>query len=169
MIIPNSEDLLVTGSHMDEESGLLSNHILRLVSDPGGRSIKEVKVLLPLKEFTSPSHQIQQIVQGLDGKLYVSVGDAETKTTRGCPVTMSMPMEFARYLTLTSIPSLVSFMRVAIVIISTGSSGYFVVPAIAGMETGIASGQVPNSRLRKCNDILPNKHQLSKNISFQTV
>jgi len=77
MIVPDSEDLLVTGSYLDQESGLLSNHILRLASKPGGRRLREIKVLLDLKEFTAPSNQIQQILAGSDGKLYVSVGDAE--------------------------------------------------------------------------------------------
>jgi Glucose / Sorbosone dehydrogenase/Cytochrome c len=79
MIIPGSEDLLVTGSYVDPESGLLFNHILRLVSEPGGRRLREVKILLDLKEVTAPSHQIQQVVAGSDGKLYVSVGDGENR------------------------------------------------------------------------------------------
>ena len=79
MIVPGSEDLLVTGSYVDPESGLLFSRILRLVSEPGGRKLREVKVLLDLKELTAPSHQIQQVVAGSDGKLYVSVGDGENR------------------------------------------------------------------------------------------
>ncbi len=77
MALPGSEDLLATGSYLDAESGLLSNHVLRLRSRPGGRKLDRVEVLFDLQEFTAPSNQIQQIRLGPDQKLYVSVGDAE--------------------------------------------------------------------------------------------
>ncbi len=77
LVLPGTEDLIVTGSYTDSESGLLSNHILRLTSEPGGRRMASQSVILDLKEFTSPSNQIQQVVIGPDEKLYVSVGDAE--------------------------------------------------------------------------------------------
>ena len=67
----------MTGAYTDEESGLLSNRILRLISSEDGKGVVDVKVVLDLKEFTSASNQIQQIMFGPDGKLYVSVGDAE--------------------------------------------------------------------------------------------
>ncbi len=79
MIVPGSEDLLVTGSYVDAESGLLFNHVLRLVSEPGGRTLRAIKVVLDMKELTAESHQIQTLVEGLDGKLYVSVGDGENR------------------------------------------------------------------------------------------
>lgn len=75
--VPGSEDLIVTGSYLDQESGLLSNHILRLVAEPGGRTTDEAVVLLDLKEFTSVIHQIHAIEIGPDDKLYVAVGDAD--------------------------------------------------------------------------------------------
>jgi len=77
MLVPDSEDLIVTAAYLDEERGLFSNRVLRLVSEPGGRRVKRVDTLLDLKQFTAPSNQIQQVTIGSDGKLYVSVGDAE--------------------------------------------------------------------------------------------
>ena len=76
--IPGSEDLIVTGTYMDKASGLLCNRVMRLISEPGGRRMREMKVLLDMAgEFTCPSNQIQQALVGPDDKLYVSVGDAE--------------------------------------------------------------------------------------------
>ncbi len=75
--IPGSNDLIVTGAYMDEASGLLQNRVLRLVSSPDGKTSVRTDTLLDLKEFTSPSNQIQQALIGPDGKLWVSVGDAE--------------------------------------------------------------------------------------------
>lgn len=77
MLLPGTEDLIITGSYKDAESGMLSNVITRLVSEPGGKRMKDRQVILDLKEFTSPCNQIQQVRLGPDGKLYVSVGDAE--------------------------------------------------------------------------------------------
>jgi len=77
LLAPESEDLFVTVAYKDESSGLLSNHVLRLVSEPGGKKMAKSEVILDLKQFTSPSNQIQQVVFGPDSKLYVSVGDAE--------------------------------------------------------------------------------------------
>lgn len=76
-IVPGTEDLLVTCSRIDAESGLLINAILRLRSRPGGKQVDRVETVLELDEFTSPSNQIQQVRVGPDGKLYVAVGDAE--------------------------------------------------------------------------------------------
>jgi len=56
---------------------LLSNKILRLVSEPGGRSAAEVRTVLDLQEPTSKSHQIQSVHVGPDKTLYVSVGDGQ--------------------------------------------------------------------------------------------
>jgi len=75
--IAGTEDLLIAGSFLDEASGLLKNRILRLRSAPGGRSAAAVETVLVLDEFTSPSHQIQQLMVGPDGKLWVAVGDGE--------------------------------------------------------------------------------------------
>ena len=75
--IPDSDDLLVTTSYLNEKAGLLSNKILRLQTTDGGKTMSEAKELLDLKEFTSPSNQIQQILVGPDGYIYCSVGDAE--------------------------------------------------------------------------------------------
>ena len=77
LLVPGTHDLIATIAYLDAASGLLSNKIVRLVSGPGGRKMKEVRTLLDLGEFTSPSNQIQQAVLGSDGKLYVSVGDGE--------------------------------------------------------------------------------------------
>ena len=77
MLVPGSEDLIVTAAYLDDERGLFSNRILRLVSEPGGRRAKRVDTLLDLKQFTAPSNQVQQASIGSDGKLYISVGDAE--------------------------------------------------------------------------------------------
>jgi len=77
LLVPGSEDLIVTAAYLDEERGLFSNRVLRLVSEPGGRRARRVDTLLDLEQFTSPSNQIQQVLIGSDGKLYVSVGDAE--------------------------------------------------------------------------------------------
>ncbi|MBI3735780.1 PQQ-dependent sugar dehydrogenase, partial [Candidatus Sumerlaeota bacterium] len=46
MVLDDSEDLLVTGSYLDDASGLLRNRIMRLVSEPGGKRMKESKTLL---------------------------------------------------------------------------------------------------------------------------
>lgn len=75
--IPGSEDLLATAAYRDPASKLLWNRILRLKSAPGGKKLDKVETILELKEYTSPSNQIQQAAVGPDGKLYVSVGDAE--------------------------------------------------------------------------------------------
>jgi glucose/arabinose dehydrogenase len=75
--VPGSEDLLVAGAYRDDATGLYKNHILRLVSQPGGRAMARREVLFDFDEFTSPAHQIQQIVVGPDGKLWVSIGDGE--------------------------------------------------------------------------------------------
>ncbi len=75
--VPKTNDLLVTTSFEDAESGLLKNRILRLIGDDDGKRMTELQVLLELDEYTSPSNQIQQVVVGSDDKLYVSVGDAE--------------------------------------------------------------------------------------------
>jgi mono/diheme cytochrome c family protein len=75
-LVPNSEDLLVTGAFSDESTGLLKNHILRLRSARGGKRVQSVETVLVLDEFTAFSNQIQQVQVGPDGKLYVSVGDA---------------------------------------------------------------------------------------------
>lgn len=75
--LPDSEDLLLTLVYQDAESGLLKNRIVRLISEPGGRKMTRMKILLDMDEFTSPSHQIQQINLGDDGYLYISVGDGE--------------------------------------------------------------------------------------------
>ena len=76
MLVPGTEDLLVTGAFQDESSGLLQNRILRLRSAPGGKRVQKVETVRVLDEFTAPSNQIQQALIGPDGKLYVSVGDA---------------------------------------------------------------------------------------------
>lgn len=73
--IPGSEDLLLTAALRDEESGLLRNHVLRLVSAPGGRRCARVEVLFAPDEPTSAAHQIQAARVGPDGKLWVSIGD----------------------------------------------------------------------------------------------
>lgn len=88
LALPDSEDLIVTGTYMDHASGLLRNRIMRLVSEPGGRRMKELKVLLDIPEFTCPSNQIQQVLLGPDGKLYVSVGDAENS---------ALSMDFSKF------------------------------------------------------------------------
>jgi glucose/arabinose dehydrogenase len=75
--LPGSDDLVISGSYQDEKSGLLKNHVLYLESEPGGRTLKRARVLLDIDEVTSPSNQIQAVRLGPDGKLYVSVGDAE--------------------------------------------------------------------------------------------
>lgn len=75
--VPGSRDLIVTTSYEHQDSGLLSNRILRLQLSRDGRSVEKQTVLLDLQEFTAPSNQIQQALVGPDGKLYVSVGDAE--------------------------------------------------------------------------------------------
>ena len=74
---PDGKDLIATAAYRDEKSGLLSNRIIRLVSEPGGKKLTKVETILDLKQFTAPSNQIQQVLVGADSKLYVSVGDAE--------------------------------------------------------------------------------------------
>ncbi len=76
-LVPGTEDLLVTGAFKDETTGLSQNRILRLHSAPGGKRVQKVETVRVFDEFTAPSNQIQQVVVGPDGKLYVSVGDAE--------------------------------------------------------------------------------------------
>ena len=84
--VPDSEDLIVTGAYVDEVSGLLRNRIMRLFSQPGGRTVKRGRFLLDMvNEYTSPSNFIQQVLMGPDGKLYVSVGDGEN-----APLAMDM-------------------------------------------------------------------------------
>lgn len=73
--VPGTEDLLVTTVAWHEESGTLRNRVLRLVSEPGGRSASRIVPVLDLPEPTSPSHQIQCVLVGPDGKVWVSVGD----------------------------------------------------------------------------------------------
>lgn len=75
--VPGSPDLIITRAALDERSGLLSNEIVRLVSTADGRSMTHEVLIKRLDDFTSASNQIQQVVFGPDGKLYVSVGDAE--------------------------------------------------------------------------------------------
>ncbi len=74
--IPGSEDLLLTAALRDEESGLLRNHVLRLVSAPGGRRCARVETLFAPDEPASAAHQVQAARVGPDGKLWVSIGDA---------------------------------------------------------------------------------------------
>lgn len=75
--LSDSEDLVITHGYKNEAAGFVSNRIVRLVSEPGGKRMREAKILLDLKEPSAPSHQIQSVVEGPDGKLYVSVGDGE--------------------------------------------------------------------------------------------
>lgn len=75
--VPGSPDLIITRVALDETSGLLTNEIVRLVSTANGRSMTHEVLIKRLDEFTSASNQIQQVVFGHDGMLYVSVGDAE--------------------------------------------------------------------------------------------
>ena len=88
MLVPGTEDLLVTGAFKEESSGLLQNRILRLRSEPGGKRAQKVETVRVFDEFTSASNQIQQAMMGPDGKLYVSVGDAEN---------FSLSLDLGRY------------------------------------------------------------------------
>jgi glucose/arabinose dehydrogenase/mono/diheme cytochrome c family protein len=73
--LPDSEDLILTASYVDEVSGRPKNHILRLVSEPGGRKLARVEVVLDINELTAPGHAIGCAKLGQDGNLYVGVGD----------------------------------------------------------------------------------------------
>ncbi|GIW87159.1 MAG: glucose dehydrogenase [Isosphaeraceae bacterium] len=75
--LSDSDDLVITHAYKNHEAGFVSNRIVRLISEPGGKRLRESKVLLDLKEPSAPSHQIQSVIEGPDGKLYVSVGDGE--------------------------------------------------------------------------------------------
>ena len=75
--VPSSPDLIITRAALDERYGLLTNEIVRLVSAPDGRSMVREVVIKRLGEHTSASNQVQQVIVGPDGMLYVSVGDAE--------------------------------------------------------------------------------------------
>lgn len=81
--VPGSEDLIMTGVRRDEESGLLRARVIRFESKPGGKAAAARTVLLEVPEFSAPSHQIQQVLFGPDGKLYVSIGEAQNPRFAG--------------------------------------------------------------------------------------
>jgi len=76
MIVPGTHDLIVTGTRLDPESGLIVNRVLRLYSENGGRRMSRSEVIFSPEEFSAPAHQIQQVVATPDGHLLVAVGDA---------------------------------------------------------------------------------------------
>ena len=81
-IDPQSGDVYVTTTYRVGEN--MHNKIVRLESDDGGRTAaRAVDVLRMDSEVTGPSHQIQGLLFGHDGQLYVAVGDGAIGSTRG--------------------------------------------------------------------------------------
>ncbi len=73
--VPDSEDLFLSASYLDEASGRPRNHVLRLVSEPGGRKLARAQVILDIDELSATGHNIGCPRIGADGKLYVGIGD----------------------------------------------------------------------------------------------
>lgn len=73
--IPGTEDLVLTASFVDDDTGRPRNHILRLVSEPGGRRLARVDTILRIDELTAPGHNIGIPRIRPDGTLMVGVGD----------------------------------------------------------------------------------------------
>ena len=79
---PQTGDVYATTTYRVGEE--LYNKIVRLESDDGGRTAaRAVDVLRMEGEATEPSHQIQGLLFGHDGQLYVAVGNGAVHTTRG--------------------------------------------------------------------------------------
>ncbi|MFQ5709375.1 MAG: PQQ-dependent sugar dehydrogenase, partial [bacterium] len=72
VVEPNTGDLFVT---MVYENGGVKNKVVRMSSTDGGRSVATITTLLDEIPGPPQSHQIQAATIGLDGKLYVQIGD----------------------------------------------------------------------------------------------
>ena len=72
VVEPNTGDLFVT---MVYDDGGIKNKVVRMSSNDGGRSVATITTLLDDIPGPPQSHQIHAATIGLDGKLYIQVGD----------------------------------------------------------------------------------------------